>query len=637
MTKEVELTVKEKHKAHNRYRKDKSQANLNVYRQARNNATRATREARLHYEANLANNIKDNPKEFWAYVKSQTGSTSGVSPLLKGDGSLAIDAKDKASTLNDFFVSVFTKENIDHIPAPQTEDFDSALSDILLTEESICKEIKTMKAGSSAGPASIHPRILKETDTAISKPLSVIFNISMKEGSLPMSWKEAIVVPIYKKGSRSEPGNYRPVSLTSTCGKLMERIVRRHILEHVESNNIFSEKQHGFRSGRSCSTQLLSVMEDWTRLLDDQVPFDCIYLDYKKAFDSVPHQRLLKKAEACGINSNLLKWIESFLSGRKQCVRVESALSDWADVTSGIPQGSVLGPTLFLLFINDLPSVVSSCSALFADDTKVYSAVSSPDDSDRLQQDINALNEWSECWQLPFNESKCKLIHYGRNNPKYSYKIGNTVIAEVMQEKDLGVTFDPALSFSTHHDMSIAKANSRIGLMRRTFKHLEPKPFLQLYKAIVRPVVEYCSVITNPVFKRDEDRLEKVQRRATKLVSGMADLPYEDRLRQLKLQSLKHRRRRTDVLQIYRIINGIDRVEASHMLIQVTDSRTRSNGYKLFKKHCQTKIRANSFSQRAIDTWNSLPTSVVEAPTLNRFKSALRKHWSLCACPFNYP
>ena len=193
-----------------------------------------------------------------------------------------------------------------------------------------------MKSVSLAGPDQIHSRIIKETDKEICKPLCIIFNKSLSEGQLPDAWKKAIV-PIYKKVSKSDPGNYRPVSLTSTCGKLMERLVRQQILTHIETNNLLTDHQHGFRSGRSCVTQLLTVMEDWTRLLDDQTPFDCVYLDYKKAFDSVPHQRLLKKVEACGIQGNLLKWIGSFLTGRRQQVHVDNALSDWANVTSRIP------------------------------------------------------------------------------------------------------------------------------------------------------------------------------------------------------------------------------------------------------------------------------------------------------------
>ena len=627
MTKEAQQAVKLKHKAHNKFRKHKTQENQDNFKQAKNNATKVARAARENYESNLAENIKDNPKEFWSYVKSQTGTVSGIAPMKQKDGTLAIDPMAKATTLNEYFAGVFTIEDTDSIPTPRQEDLNSQISDIVFTEPEIQDELSKIKSGSSAGPDGIHPRVLKETCMEIAKPLAIIFNISMKEGRLPKAWKEATVVPIYKKGPRSDPGNYRPVSLTSTCGKLMERIIRKYLLQHFDNNNLLSPEQHGFRQGRSCTTQLLSVTEDWSQWLDDHTPYDCIYLDYRKAFDSVPHQRLLKKARASGVQGKLLDWLESFLSERKQRVRVESALSDWVEVTSGIPQGSVLGPTLFLLFINDLPSTITSISALFADDTKVFRTINSTDDSTELQKDMDALDEWSRTWQMPFNASKCKLIHFGRNNPRCNYTIGGTAIAEVDQETDLGVTFDQTLTFSTHHDKSTKKANSRLGLIKRSFRQLKQKPFVQLYKTLVRPIVEYCSVVTSPVLKRDVDRLEKVQRRATRLVEGMVDRPYSTRLRQLNLQSLKYRRKRADVLQAYRIFNKVDNLEKSQFFKVSSETRTRSNGCKLFKKHCNSKIRANTFSQRVTDNWNSLPKEVVSAPTINRFKSALEKHW----------
>ena len=273
--------------------------------------------------------------------------------------------------------------------------------------------------------------------------------------------------------------------MTSVCGKVMESIIRSELLHHCELYDLLSTRQHGFRDGRSCTTQLLTVVENWTQSLDNHMPVDCIYLDYRKAFDSVPHRRLLKKLSTFGIQGNTLKWLESFLVGRRQRVRVNSALSDWTEVRSGIPQGSVLGPLLFTLFINDLPSVATSTSDLFADDTKVHRPVSTQEDAKTLQDDIDAMHDWSTRWQLPFNDQKCKVVHYGRQNQKHSYKMNETVIAEDKQEKDLGITFDQNLTFSTHHDNTTAKARSRTGLIKRSFKHLPPKPFLQLYKSIV--------------------------------------------------------------------------------------------------------------------------------------------------------
>ena len=297
--------------------------------------------------------------------------------------------------------------------------------------------------------------------------------------------------------------------------------MRKEIVDHLERNEIISDVQHGFVQGKSCQTQLLTVTEEWTRWMEERKPFDCLYFDYKKAFDSVPHMRLMRKIENCGIIGQVQRWIKSFLQGRRQRVRVGEAVSGWKKVTSGIPQGSVLGPTLFVLFINDLPQVVESPVALFADDTKVFREIQSDEDRQKLQQDIDELLIWSKKWQLPFNESKCKVMHYGKTNRKADYNLGGVNIKEVSEEKDLGVTFDQQLRFGTNASKVVAAANSRLGLINRHFRHLDTKPFMNLYKTLVRPKVEYCMTVAQPVFKKDKEKIERVQRRATKLVKGM--------------------------------------------------------------------------------------------------------------------
>ena len=218
--------------------------------------------------------------------------------------------------------------------------------------------------------------------------------------------------------------------------------------------------------------------------------------------------RLMRKIENCGIIGQVQRWIKSSLQGRRQRVRVGEAVSGWKKVTSGIPQGSVLGPTLFVLFINNLPQVVESPVDLFADDTKVFREIQSDEDRQKLQQDIVELLIWSK-WQLPFNESKCKVMHYGKTNRKADYNLGGVNIKEVSEEKDLGVTFDQQLSFGTNASKVVAAANSRLGLINRHFKHLATKPFMNLYKTLVRPKVEltYCMTVAQPVFKKDKEKI----------------------------------------------------------------------------------------------------------------------------------
>ena len=627
MTQEVLNVVKEKHKAYKKYRRLRTNESKDDYNRAKQMAIYVTKKARTEFETRIANNIKENPKEFYSYVNNKTTVRSEIAVLKNRDGELAILPHEKAEMLNTFFASVFTKEDTANIPEPESKVLQSMLSTIIVTEQMVRDRLKEQKPGKSAGPDGIHSRVVVETQEQLVGPFTIIFNKSLSEGVVPDSWKEAEVVPIFKKGKRDDPGNYRPVSLTSVCGKIMEKIVRKEIVDHLERNEVISDVQHGFVQGKSCQTQLLTVIEEWTKWMEERKPFDCLYFDYRKAFDSVPHMRLMRKIESCGITGQVQRWIKSFLQGRRQRVRVGEAVSGWKKVTSGIPQGSVLGPTLFVLFINDLPQVVESRVALFADDTKVFREIQSDEDREKLQQDIDELLIWSKKWQLPFNESKCKVMHYGKTNRKADYNLGGVQIVEVSEEKDLGVTFDQQLSFGTNASKVVAAANSTLGLINRHFRHIETKPFMNLYKTLVRPKVEYCMTVAQPVYKKDKEKIERVQHRATKLVLGMENKEYSERLAELKLPSLEYRRKRADVMQTYKIMNNIDKIDEKKFFKPCKEVRTRGHTMRVQKTQCKSLVRRNTFSQRVVNDWNALPDAVVTSGSINQFKGRLGRWW----------
>ena len=459
-------------------------------------------------------------------------------------------------------------------------------------------------------------------------PLSALFKRSLDEGTVPKDWKLATVVPIFKQGNKQEPGNYRPISLTSIIGKVLESIVKDALLNHLVSQNLLSPYQFGFRPLRSCESQLLEVMNNWTKLLEDKSSVDTVYLDLRKAFDSVPHKRLILKLKSYGVRGKVLRWTEDFLADRYQRVIVQSSLSDWVHVSSGVPQGSVLGPLLFLLYINDLPDCVSCKISMFADDTKLYASSSSPLSVHALQTDIQNAFQWSVKWQMPFNSNKCVTLQLGHPGQEHTYCINNTDLKNVVVEKDLGVMMDSDLKFKEQAASAVLKATRVLAVIKRTMACLDTRTLPLLYTSLVRPLLEYGNAVWGPFNRADQIRVEKVQRRATRMISSLRGIPYTDRLRTLRLPSLYYRRRRGDVIRVYQLIHGgIDQDYTSFFAID-TQTRTRGHPWKICKPNAVSRARRNFFAVRVINDWNSLPVSVVSAPSLNIFKSRLDAHWA---------
>jgi len=420
----------------------------------------------------------------------------------------------------------------------------------------------------------------------------------------------------------------------------MEKLVRKQVMEHLNVNKLLTDSQYGFRNKRSTVLQLLKVLDHWTEILDDGNCLDVLYLDFSKAFDTVPHCRLTSKLQAHGIQGSVLEWITDFLTGRKQRVSINGSLSEWLPVRSGIPQGSVLGPVLFIIYINDLPDLVKNFAMLFADDTKIYAQVNNEYEHRSLQDDLSRLMQWSEKWQLSFNAAKCKVLHYGRNNRHFEYSMGNgqakVTLQSAEEEKDLGVIFTTDLKFSRHIATAANKANRIVGIIRRSFRYLDKPMLAQLYKSLIRSHLEYANTVWCPMKQADIDHLERVQRRATKLITVMKDLSYPERLRTLKLPTLVYRRARGDMIEVYKILhNLVDSTDQSPLHL-ADQGATRGHSFKLQKRYCRTALRAHAFSQRVVDKWNSLPEAVVSSPTLNAFKNSLDRHWSGCTNLYNY-
>ena len=483
---------------------------------------------------------------------------------LSDDGSKIIHAtvNEKVNLLNNYFSNVLNHNTDYEIKDDLNIDLNCTMEPLEIKQDDILKRLSNLNINKSAGYDGIHPRILKETAPYIAYPLFILFTQSLKCGQLPSDWKKANISALHKKGRKNDVSNYRPISITCILSKLFESIIRDSLMKYFMNNKLFSEKQFGFLPGRSTSLQLLNILDDWTQRLEAGGQVDVVYTDLEKAFDKVPHRLLLYKLKKYNVDPQILKWIDSFLVGRVQRVVIDGTGSGWCDVISGISQGFVLGPFLFLVYINDLVKFCQSNNGaivyLYADDTKIYNYVSCDSDRKVLQETLNLMVSWINDYLLRLNVDKCKHVSYGRNVDNSSeYFIDGHKLETLCSYKDLGVLFDTKLGFNQHIMDKVNKAYSMLGIIKRNFVNLSHFSFLCLYKTMVRSHLEYAVCVWCPCRKELVEIMERVQMRATKLLPGLKNLSYSERLKILKLPTLKYRRMRGDVIEMYKIVHGI--------------------------------------------------------------------------------
>jgi hypothetical protein len=425
------------------------------------------------------------------------------------------------------------------------------------------------------------------------------------------------------------------VEAGSTCcivNKVMERCVFDSIYPHLKPR--ISEHQHGFVSGKSTATQLSRTYHTIGTTLDNGGQTDIVFLDLAKAFDSVPHDLLLHKLTSFGINGNLLRWFGAYVHGRKQRVIVEGAHSGWLPVLSGVPQGSILGPLLFILYINDLPQCASSSVELFADDAKCYRSIASLDDCRMIQKDLDALLKWSQKWKLTFSPDKCKVLTVSRrkNNYIFKYCLNGIQLERVNNFADLGVNISHDLSFHDHVKAKVNKANSMVGLIKRTTSKLPaPHVMVKLFETLVRTHLEYCCQVWSPHNKRDIVLIERVQRGFTKSILHGTSLSYKDRLLHLGLLPLSYRREIADLIFFFKCVHGLyDFVLSESALATEQSNRLRSGNAGLMYKQlkCKTLTFQCAYVPRVIGLWNSLPLGARQASELEQFRDEVKAFYA---------
>ena len=404
-------------------------------------------------------------------------------------------------------------------------------------------------------------------------------------------------------------------------------------MSHLEKHKILTNLQHGFRSEHSCESQLVITMDDILGNFDDKSQTDVIILDFAKAFDTVPHKRLLSRLESYGIDGKIHNWIRSFLCNRHQRVILDGEGSELAPVRSGVPQGTVLGPILFLCYINDLPDCVKSQTRLFADDCLLYRAIKSVTDQLQLQRDLLSLEKWADSWGMSFNSKKCYLLSVNRPRVQkklhYDYTLKNHTLEKVSENAYLGILLREGGQWSTHINKITKRASSTLGFLRRNLRHSSTKFKATAYTSLVRSTLEYSSVVWDPYQVTDIDKLEKVQKRAARFVkkdygrySSVSAM-----MQDLKWDTLENRRSDSRLTLMYKIRNGKVAIPADDYT--KLNPRPKKNSQTLLVYSPQRDEYKNSFFPRTIVDWNKLPDEAVNSKSIEQFKASLmrQKHY----------
>ena len=612
---------------------------------------------RIFEENKATNKIKTNPKYFFSYAKRFKHTPSTPNILIDDQNNTITDQTEIANLLQNQFKGVFSKpcqsnSNSSHIVTNNRNHptITHPLPELNITCSDIIKAIDEIKPTSSCASCDIPAKVLKNCKNTLCLPLKVFWERSFEVGQIPKSLKKQVIIPLHKKGKKTMVQNYRPVSLTPHIAKIPERVIRKKVVNYLELNLLINQNQHGFRQQRSCATQLLSHTNSILCNLIAEDETDSIYLDYSKAFDKIDHQILIKKLEYYKISGKYLKWITNFLKDRSQTVYVNNTYSYSTPVVSGVPQGSVLGPVLFILFINDLPNNLENCSVLtFADDTKIVSKIGSEADSQNLQTNLNKIVDWSKNNNMELNVNKFELISHKYNkendnlisfqslpyhNQFTSYYASNDIVISPSScVRDLGLFIDDSLTWDKHISTIVQKSKQICGWLCSVFYTRNSYVMLTLFKSLVRSRLEYCCEIWDPHLLKDIRRIEQVQRSFTDRIQGLKNLDYWNRLKTLKIRSLQRRREKTTILHTWKILYGIYPNDINLEFYEHT--RTKSIkakvkplpkvGGKTLTSGKTLTLYDNSFIIKSAKLWNILPPKLSNINDFNKFKVELDK------------
>lgn len=611
---------------------------LNKYKQIRNKINNMKKFAKQNFfntlELNLENLQTNDKKGFWRLIRyfvKNNDCSSSIPPLSAisetGCTTFFITDQEKAECLNDYFASISTVDDVNATFPDFYRKTNNSLTHIRVLESEIEEIIKTLNSNKASGPDLISHKMLKGVANPISKPLAILFNRSIMESFFPNSWKEANIIPISKKGDKTSVSNYRPVSLLSCCGKLFERVVFKHMYNFFLENNLLYKYQSGFLPNHSTTFQLVDIFHHICQSFDNKQNSCMVFCDISKAFDRVWHKGLLFKLRQNGIDGNLLKWLTNYLSNRNQRVVLQSAVSSLKPITAGVPQGSVLGPLLFLIYVNDISDSLLSLTRLFADDSSLYYSTSSLDDMEGIiNHDLTLISSWAKQWLVTFNPNKTEAVLFSlktcENLPKLIFE--GTQIKFVEHHKHLGVTLSSNGHWDAHVENILQSASKVVGIMRRLKFTLNRRSLNQIYLSYIVPILEYSSIVWDGCSDSCSNSLQKLQNEAARIVTGLTrSVSLENLFRECGWQTLNKRREAQKLCFLYKATHDMVPSYISDLIPPTVGETNRyplRDNVNIRNISTRTTVSQKSCIPSSITMWNSLDINSRAADSLTGFK-----------------
>lgn len=582
------------------------------------------------YINSTESNIRKNSKSFWIFINSKRKNVSHFPQCMEYGNEKSNDLQSSTDLFAKFFKSSYNKDIIEDLNSKYS-NFNADINFVLphLSVNEVLDGLCELDVSKKAGYDKIPPLLLSKCSSSICFPLTLLYNKSLLSGEFVDEWKISFINPIYKSGPKQLIKNYRPISKISAIPKLLEKIITDKFYASVKQ--FLSPSQHGFIKGRSSATNLVLFTNFCLNEIEKGFQVDVLYTDFIKAFDRVHHGLLLQKLKLLGCDRYFLLWLESYLSDRSQIVNISGYYSNPISVDSGLPQGSHLGPLLFLIFINDLPLTFHKSKCLmYADDVKMFYPIRSLTDCLSFQMEIDLFLNWCEYNHLELNSLKCKIFSATRsiNAINYSYNFNHEPLSRVELVKDLGVFVDSKLDFRAHIDFVVSKGNSMLGFIRRNSKEFRDVYTLKtLFNSLVLPYLEYCSIIWSPFYANSVQRIERIQKRFTRFalrnLYWTDDMPnYISRCALIDLKTLEVRRNTQSIIFIKDILcNRIDSIELLSLIkFYVPERLLRNRRVLFYVSNHRTNYGLNEPISRSLTLFNSVCNEVDIVVSRDQFK-----------------